>query len=204
MGEISMTSPPNHRKEKTKVKVNRNRDFHAHHMLIGAARVALEDAINEKPGYFYSQLAAITFSALALEAMANSFGDEFVPNWKHFENSSPQAKLIVINKHFGKDIDFDADPWKRAYWLIKIRNKIVHAKPQVLKEEQILTRDKYDLKEARKPKSSLEQEITLNNAKKSVEAANQILQMLCDNISAYEAFGFSSDSWEGSATVIRQ
>jgi len=78
------------------LQVERERNFSAHHMLLGAARMAMEDSNKQRPGWFYSDLIAITFSALSIEALCNAFGNRFVPDWKDFESSSPIAKLRII------------------------------------------------------------------------------------------------------------
>jgi len=48
----------------TKYRVQRDRDFKPHHILIGTAKIALESAEAKTPGWLYYELTAITFSAL--------------------------------------------------------------------------------------------------------------------------------------------
>ena len=87
------------------LKVTRERNFSPHHMLLGAAYMALEDAENKKPGWFYSELIAMTLSGLAVEAICNAVGDRVVSNWKDFEYVNPIAKLRVICVEL--DLSFD-------------------------------------------------------------------------------------------------
>jgi len=187
----------------TKLKVNKNRKFSPHHVLLGAARVALDDAKNKKPGHFYSQLTVITFSALSIEAIGNAFGERFVDGWKDYESSSPVAKLRIVCTHLKIDVKFDDSPWSTAKWLIHLRNKIAHAKPQMLDVNFEIRADEYDEeKRAKEPISKLEKEITLKNAIKSYNAVKLILDILCDNISTLDQFGLRSDGWAGSATIL--
>jgi hypothetical protein len=89
---------------KTKVKEVRKRMFSAHRMLIGAARVAVEDAEAKRPGWTYSQLTAITLCGLAIEAICNAVGKRVVTDWKDFERKSPNAKLRLLSKTFERSI----------------------------------------------------------------------------------------------------
>ena len=59
----------------------KERPFSAHHMLIGAARAALEDAESKRPGWFYAELMAMAMSALAVEALCNAIGERVVADW---------------------------------------------------------------------------------------------------------------------------
>jgi hypothetical protein len=65
-------------------------------MLIAAARSALQDAEAKGPGSFYSELTAMTFSALAIEALCNSIGERMLEDWKDFESATPIAKLRLL------------------------------------------------------------------------------------------------------------
>ena len=57
------------------IRVIKKRDFEPQYLLIHITQCALEDAEKKVPGWVNQQFIAITFSALAIEAMANSFGD---------------------------------------------------------------------------------------------------------------------------------
>jgi hypothetical protein len=54
--------------EKT-FRVQQDRDFKPYHIQIGSAKIALESAEARTPGWLYYELTAITFSALAIEAL---------------------------------------------------------------------------------------------------------------------------------------
>ncbi len=184
------------------LSVNKERLFSAHHMHLGAAYMALQDAIDKKPGYFYHQLISITFSALAIEAICNAFGDRYIPNWKDFESSSPLAKLRVLCEHFSIEYSRNSEPWSTAVWLIGLRNKIAHAKPEFVSEQYTIHRDEYDKKGLEEPKSKLENQITLSNAKKAYESANIIKKLLCECIPVKDRHGLLNDGWTGSTSLV--
>jgi hypothetical protein len=88
------------------LNVSRERRFSAHHMLLGVARMFLEDAKSKRPGWFYAELAALTLSGLAVEAICNAVGERvFSTDWKDFESASPIAKLRLICDKL--DVPFD-------------------------------------------------------------------------------------------------
>jgi len=91
----------NKQKTSKRVRVQKKRDFEPQHLLVQVAEVALEDAQKKIPGWKNQELVAITFSALALEALANSFGNKLVSRWNDFESSSPIAKLRIICSELG-------------------------------------------------------------------------------------------------------
>ena len=181
-----------------KLRMQRQREFSPHHVLICAASTALEDAKEKRPGYFNYELTCITFCALALEALANAFGEKFILRWEDFESANPIAKLRIVCQHFRITPDFGCDhPWGTALWLIKFRNKVAHAKPEFIKEDRKITREEYDKLRFEYPKSKLEEQITLANAQRAFDCVNGIHEMLCDQIPAEELGGLLSDGWSG-------
>ena len=183
--------------EDSQFNVTKERRFSAHHMLLGAARMSLEDANKKKPGWFYNELITITFCALALEALCNAFGERFIENWSDFESSTPIAKLRIICSQLNIEADFTKEPWSRAVWVIRFRNKIAHAKPEFLEQNEIWSRDEFDDLREEAPKSKLEKQISLNNANKAYEAAVAIKKALCDGIPVEQQHGLRSDGWSG-------
>lgn len=170
-------------------------------MLIGAARAALDDATSKKPGWFYSELVAITMSALSIEAMSNAIGERVIPDWKDFESASPIAKLRLLCKQLQVPFDKNVEPWASAIWLAKFRNLVAHAKPELVQEERVISRAEYDNRPHDSPKSKLEKKISTEHAERAVRTAESIKDLLCKNIPPEEAFGLYSDSWSGSASL---
>lgn len=171
-------------------------------MLIGAARVAVEDAALKRPGWSYSQLTAITLCGLAIEAICNAVGDRVIPDWKDFESSNPNAKLRLLCEHLEVHYNKNQEPWSAVRWLLKQRNAIAHAKPQLVKEEHVWSRDEYDRRRQDCPLSDLERELSLGNAKRALSATEDVLLRLTEVIPAENRLGLYSEAWEGAATGI--
>lgn len=185
------------------LNVSRERRFSAHHMLLGAARMALQDAESKKPGWFYAQLTALTMSGLAMEAICNAIGERIITDWKDFENAPPVGKLRLICDKLNVPFDSSREPWSTARWLAKFRNEIAHAKPEFVKESYVWTREEYDRWQTKEPKSGVEKKITLGNAKRVVKRITEIKDLLCLRVPEEEASGLYSDEWSGSAGLIR-
>lgn len=186
-----------------KFKVHRERHFSPHHALLGAAWIALGDAKEKRHGWKRYELMAITFSALALEAIANAFGERLVPRWKEdFEKCPPTAKLRVVCTQLGVVVDFEREPWQTALWLIKFRNNVAHAKPQFIDEKKVVSDQEYDMIRDVFPISKLEEQISFTNAKRAVEEVSSVLHLLCDKLPIEEQKGLFADGWTGSTTVV--
>lgn len=173
------------------------RHFSAHHMLLHVAKLELDLAEKSESGRFNHCLVAITFSALAVEALGNAIGDRIVKDWKDFESLSPYAKLRLIAERLGLSYFPDKDPWPRIKQLGKFRNLIAHAKPELVIEEKIFSEAEYETQSIYAPPSKLEKEITVNNAKRSLEAVNAIKVMLCDKVPVDNSMGLYFDGWSG-------
>src|ERR1700694_3892213 len=103
---------------------------------------------------------------LAIEAICNAVGDRVVTNWKDFESANPNAKLRLLCERLNVEYDKNQEPWSTVRWLLKQRNEIAHAKPQLVKEEHVWSRDEYDRRRQDCPLSDLERELSLDNAKR--------------------------------------
>jgi hypothetical protein len=185
-----------------KLKWTKEREYFPHHILLGAAYNALEDARAKKPGYFDYELMSITFCALALEALGNSFGEKLIPRWKDFESSSPTAKMRLVSQHLGVAIDFNVEPWCVASWLVKFRNSVAHAKPKLLREEHILTREERDKRRFEYPLSDLEKEVSLANAERAFKCVDRIHEIWCAHIPIEVVGNLLGDGWSGVTSAL--
>jgi hypothetical protein len=170
-------------------------------MLLGAAQNALDGLDEAKPGWFYGSLTAMTTSALAIEALANAFGERLVEGWEDFERSSPTAKLRLVCRELKIKLSFDQEPWSSVKWLLKFRNQIAHAKPKLITTSHLWTEEEYEAHRFDQPKSDLEGEITVKNAKRAYHAADSLKELWCSSIPPDEAEGLYGDSWSGSAGI---
>ena len=181
--------------------VKRTRDYYPHHTLLGAAYANLKLAEKKEPGWLYFEMAAILFSGLAVEAIANSFGERYVANWKDFESASPIAKLQIVAKAMEVDFDEKVAPWCHARWMIKFRNRLAHAKPEAVIEEREMSKMELDNTSFR-PHSKIEKEITFQNAKRAVDTASSIRNLLCEKIPRGDLNNLRRDGWSSCASPI--
>jgi hypothetical protein len=180
-----------------RVKRTLQRNYSAHHTLINAAAHANRAAAKKEPGWFFHHLATMTFSALAIEALCNSIGKRVVSDWEDFESASPNAKLRILTERLSVPYKRDAEPWSTAIWLVKFRNLVAHAKPELIVVERIMTQDESDKRLFDDPKSKLEKMITAGNANRALQAAEQIKELLIGKLPPEERFGLISDGWSG-------
>jgi hypothetical protein len=186
----------------SKIRVEREKRFSAHHMLLGAARAALEDAESRRPGWFYAELVAMTMASLAVEAVSNAIGERVVRDWKDFESAKPIAKLRLICQQLDVLFDERIEPWATVRWLAKFRNDVAHAKPELVKETYTWSRAEYERREDEGPKSKLEKKVTIGNARRAVCEVRRVKDILCDAVPEDMRQGLFSDAWTGSATSV--
>ena len=170
-------------------------------MLLHAARLALKSAEPKQPGWFNQALAALTFSAFAIESMGNTFGERIIPGWEDFERLNPYAKLRLLAERLDVPYNKEKDPWVALRWLSKFRNAIAHPKPEPITEDKIIDETEYEKRLFEAPKSKLERYITIPNASRSVKALEQIKKMLCDKLEPEDFYALASDRWSGSAKL---
>ena len=93
-----------------------------------APHVASQRTAGLPSGWKYDALTTLVFSALAIEALANAFGEKKINGWADFEMSSPMGKLRVVTGTLGIPFDPGKEPWATARWLVTFRNRIAHAR----------------------------------------------------------------------------
>ncbi|HZF00904.1 MAG TPA: hypothetical protein VE344_03315 [Methylomirabilota bacterium] len=170
----------------TQFRFQQKRNANPRHFLIYAASAELavvEKITKEEKGiskWTPHELAAIIFSAFALEAICNSFGDKLFGEscWKDFETRSPIEKLqIVCEKlNINSSLDFRNELWSDAKWLVGFRNEVAHAKLQPIDQETtipIAQCNYYPINSW--PLSDVEKEITIGNAKRAIKVVQEIL-----------------------------
>ena len=124
--------------------MTRERNFSAHHKLLGAARAAVKVAEAGQEGWSLSVITAITLCGLAVEAICNAIGDRVVVDWDDFEAAPPKAKLRLLCDKLDVPYDKGREPWGTLMWLLRVRNAIAHAKPELIQEEHHMTREEYE------------------------------------------------------------
>ena len=180
------------------------RHFSPHHILLGAARHSLNGCKDKTLGCSYNRLMAITFSAIAVEAMANSFGDRFIDDWASHEYDTTVEKVKLLNSHLKVTADFQKEPWAAVSWLARYRNDVVHAKPEFLESEHIIPEFVYEKKKRTHSLADIEKQATYGNAARCVGSVGDLLYIWCDHIDPYEWEGLFSDGWSGSTETINE
>lgn len=187
-----------HIMNKTSVKVDSQRHYAPHHLLFAIASTALEDAESDRPGKVHYITMAITFSALALEALANSFGERFLKNWPNIERKSTIEKFVAITKALALPIDINKEPWSTAVWLANLRNAIVHAKPEHIHIRCMLPYAAYVAYEKQHsfcPNANLEKQLTIGNARRATKQARSIKYKLLKVLPSKHLEGLLADGW---------
>jgi len=93
-----------------------------------------EDNQSEK----INSMGTLVFSAFALEAFLNHVGPQLLEVWdnEHLKKHlSPGAKLGVIAKCIGLEIDFESRPFQTFRTLFRFRNVMAHSATEKLSEE---------------------------------------------------------------------
>lgn len=179
------------------------RTFFAHHMLLHVAELEIQIAEASVTGRFNKCLTAMVMSALAVEALLNAVGSRVSKDWTAFERMRPHEKLDALVHRLAIERNPSMEPWVTLQYLGGFRNDIAHPKPEevicsrVLPESG-LTKTAFDT-----PWSKLEREITLGNAKRSLNAVHALKALLTDALPEPDRFGIYVDMWHGSTDVHR-
>jgi hypothetical protein len=184
------------------IKVRVERFYSAHHALLRMARDDLKKAQAKEPGWSDYQFSAIILSALVIEAFCNAVGTKTINDWRDFENASPIAKLRLICEHLNINFDSKAKPWNTIIWLSKIRNLIAHPKAEPIIYENVISKREHKTQAYREaPKSKLEKEITLGNAKRAIESIDLVIERICSQLTPDQNFGITGDMWHSSSSL---
>lgn len=103
------------------------RRIYTHHTLLAAANALLTQA-NQR-AEFHNSMGCVLFCALAIEATLNHSGQGLFPDvWKeHLQrNLGPKDKLMLLEKHAAKSVDFGCKPFQSFDILFKLRNSLAH------------------------------------------------------------------------------
>jgi hypothetical protein len=177
------------------------REFFAHHMLLHAAELDIADAEANERGRFNKCLAAMVMTALAVEALANAVGSRVVFDWSAFEPLRPHEKPDVLVRELSIVRDETKEPWTTLAFLAGFRNDIAHPKPELVAAERVLPEVALAKAAFTAPRSKLEQEITLGNARRVYAAVHTVKGLFTDALPVEKRFGIYADMWSGSTGV---
>ena len=97
-------------------------------LTVDAAHHFLEDAETGRGGAYFDSMAAIVFSAFAVEAVLNEIGAEHIADWD--VGSDWETKLCGVAAAVGYCIERGQRPCQSVKAAFKLRNAMAHAKPQ--------------------------------------------------------------------------
>ena len=184
-----------------RLKHSQERHFSAHNTFIHIALVEVELAKPGMVGEFNHALVSITLSALAVEALANAIGERAISQWSDYESASPFAKLRLLAEKLGLRYAADEEPWGTLRWLCRLRNKLAHPQPELVKHEELVTQEEHETRRYRAPPSKLESEITEKNARRAVDAVEKVKYALCELLPVEQRFGLQSDGWSSTTRL---
>lgn len=170
-------------------------------MLLRAAELEIADAEATERGRFDKCLAAMTMTALAVEALANAVGSRVVNDWPQFERLRPHEKIDRLVEQLSITRDLTRQPWSTLQFLGGFRNDIAHPKPEPIAKESVLPEGALQKAAFRAPLSTLEREITLGNSRRVYAAVHTLKGILSDALPAEARFGIYADMWSGSTTT---
>jgi hypothetical protein len=177
------------------------REFFAHHMLLHAAALEIEQAGATELSRFNKCLAAMTMTALAVEALVNAVGSRCVEDWPEFEKLRPHEKIDRLVVRLSIKREPSKEPWTTLQFLAGFRNDIAHPKPEAVVKESVLPETALNKTMFRAPLSALEREITLGNARRVYGAVNTLKGTLTDALPPELRFGIYADMWSGSTAA---
>lgn len=183
------------------------REFFAHHGILLAALKAIEQAEATELGRFNQCLAAITMTAVAVEALANAVGSRVVDklNWASWERRPTHDKIDDLVSRLGILKDTAKEPWTSLRDLAALREGIVHAKPEQIRCVRKLPKAAVDKEvHMKRPESSLERQITLGNAQRFYRAVTDLKGLFADALGESKRYGIYADMYHGSISMVSQ
>jgi hypothetical protein len=97
--------------------------------------------------------------------------------------------------------DFEKEPWSAVLWLVQFRNKVAHAKPESIKFDKTMTEKELRKIQFEYPRSKLEMQINLENAKRSVSAVDHMLELFYPQLAPDEKYCLYSNGFSGTTST---
>ena len=134
-------------------------------------------------------LATIVMSALALEGLVNSLGERKLEKWSDFESSQLTGKLRIICKELDVEFIGGHQPWQHVGWLVKLRNQLAHAKPQIVKCDEEIGKDELEKLFSLSP-ASFEKAISVASVEKALSIVRGIRDIFLEKLDPVEDNAF--------------
>lgn len=184
-----------------KFRRTQERYYSPHHRLFHIAEIALKQASASDSGQELNVLTSITFSALGTEAFLNALGYRTNLEWKTFERRATGKKVEILCSHFNVPFDKSVDPWQALDCLLRLRNDIAHGKPEHLRTQQEMSEEDIEKTRFNVPKSSLENQLTLENSDRFVNATKNMVEAFRQFVPQEIGFEIFQDGWSGSVSL---
>ena len=177
------------------------REFFAHHMLLHAASLEVEQAERRELGQFNKCLAAMVLSALAVEALANAVGTKAGIYTDAFERASPLDKIDRLVAHLRISRVSTREPWTTVRYIVRFRNAIAHPKPETVITKQLLPEAALEKQLFDTPLSKLEREISVGNARRVYRAVEKLKVLFEEALPEDQRLGIFGDVWSGTTGI---
>lgn len=166
------------------VEVRQERNYAPHRHLMGIARnserLCQPDRYGRPAAAWQSHATiAMTFTAMALEGLANSVGVAICSSWiDEYERKPLVDKFKLLRAKLGISIVWNKPPWSSVKDLIDFRHAVVHPKPEVVIPEPMLAKaeDIPDFMDA--PLSTVEMRMTPDNASLAIRTFDEVMEVL--------------------------
>lgn len=140
--------------------------------------VLLDNAKQQKDGYFYEIMSCLVVAAFKYEAFINHLGYALLSSWHELERERHSDKQSAILTELGVSIDKGRRPFQTLYDLFYARDELAHGKPQLLVHDSVTeTRDREDMRR-HKPLTKWESLCTLNFAERAYDVTESIADSL--------------------------
>lgn len=183
----------------SQVRIKVARKFVPHAMLLNAAARALESAKTKTEAFWWDWLSTILYCSLSIEAIGNTYGETFIPQWKHFESASPLAKIRLVAERCRLQPDFGQHPWAIVPELTRFRNAIAHAKLEDIEVDEVYPKEDYEKYLYNKPESKLEKMVTERFAQQAYDNIYEILRLFSTGLPIDLLVQLEMDWWHGGA-----
>lgn len=165
------------------LKVSKKRNVNTYASLKHASWCLLDVGKKYNEGSFYQFLASIVFSAFSFEAFMNHIGIKLFSSWSDIEKKiSPIAKCKLICERISLKVDFGKRPFQTIEELFEIRNRIAHARTEVIECEYLISDHPDDEKKKRGwVETKWEKYSNMKNAEKAFEDVKQCITLIHKN-----------------------
>jgi hypothetical protein len=165
-------------------------------MLFWAAGRALESGKGKEKGYWWDWLTTILYCSLSIEAIGNTYGEMFIPDWDQFESASPLAKIRLVAERCGLERHFGTHPWAIVPNLVRFRNAVAHAKLENITIDTTHPQEEYERYLYAKSESKLEKMVTDRFAQDGYDNIKEILRLFSTGLPRHKLVQIETEGWQ--------